>query len=163
MQFFSDEYLMHYGIKGMKWKKKKKGEFRTPESYYEEAYNDAANWVKKPNDKRFLKDLNRTDARGDSARHRSNTLRRIRRSYAKAKPGDYNYNGNNFITAHTEHKTRKLADERRNADLKKARKKAYKKNQRRIARQQKRAKVKNAIKNFVNPPLKVEHHTYLGR
>lgn len=25
MQFFSDDYLMHYGVKGMKWKKKKFG------------------------------------------------------------------------------------------------------------------------------------------
>ena len=39
MQFFSDEYLMHYGIKGMKWKKKKKPELPediTDDAYYEQ-------------------------------------------------------------------------------------------------------------------------------
>lgn len=39
MQFFSDEYLMHYGIKGMKWKKKKKPGLPndiTDDAYYEQ-------------------------------------------------------------------------------------------------------------------------------
>lgn len=156
MQLFSDEYLMHYGIKGMKWKKKK---FRTPESYYEEGMDEYLGRKEKGK----YKKLSRDDAVGNAYRHASNQQRRADREYASIEPGDWNYMGSSHQRAKKAIEgARKIADIKRNDDLKKARTKAYKKNQRRIARQQKRAKVKKAIKNFVDPPLKVEHHTYLG-
>ena len=63
MQFFSDEYLMHYGIKGMKWKKKKKPELPkdiTDDAYYEQypsSWEDSFNMTKE--EKKAMREHNK--------------------------------------------------------------------------------------------------------
>ncbi len=63
MQFFSDEYLMHYGIKGMKWKKKKKPGLPkdiTDDAYYEQypsSWEDAFNMTQE--EKKAMREHNR--------------------------------------------------------------------------------------------------------
>lgn len=63
MQFFSDEYLMHYGIKGMKWKKKKKPGLPkdvTDDAYYEQypsSWEDAFNMT--PEEKKAMREHNK--------------------------------------------------------------------------------------------------------
>lgn len=53
-QLFSEDYLMHHGVKGMKWKKRKrrfleepKGRFETPEEYMYEAGQEYHRQVEK--------------------------------------------------------------------------------------------------------------------
>lgn len=63
MQFFSDEYLMHYGVKGMKWKKKKKPGLPndvTDDAYYEQypsSWEDAFNMTQE--EKKAMREHNR--------------------------------------------------------------------------------------------------------
>lgn len=129
MQFFSDDYLMHYGIKGMKWKKRKGNEeFKTPDEYLADAYSS----VRRSNEASTL--------RGGTKYAKE--VKDWHREVLKH-PGAQN--------AYKEHKLINIrANEARRADLKKAREAAYKKNQKRIAKQQRKAKVKNALKRVKN-------------
>lgn len=165
MQLFSEDYLMHYGIKGMKWKKKKK----QPADYLEEAYQDLGYKL----DGKNVTDVTFSD-RNKRRSHRYNTnVPHYANPSIKYYPKEY------IASTYKVHREAKqaeaLADKRRNADLKEARKKAYKKNQKRVGKQQRRAKVKNAVnrikkKVFVDTSgkqkvgnLYVSHDTHLGR
>ena len=63
MQFFSDDYLMHWGVKGMKWKKKKKPGLPkdiTDDAYYEQypsSWEDSFNMT--PEEKKAMREHNK--------------------------------------------------------------------------------------------------------
>ena len=150
MQFFSDEYLMHYGIKGMKWKKHKKPEDKTPAEYYNEAV-DEVNGVPKIGIRIFRKmGAYKEGSPVDGHRTDSEVARAFKRRLSEGHVDDPRITAAMRDHVQTYRKAQKLADSHRNADLKKARKEAYKKNQKRIAKQQRKAKVKNTLKRVKN-------------
>ena len=118
MQFFSDDYLMHYGVKGMKWKKHKVPEVKTPEEYLNEAYSE-------------VYDMGGTNMKDWTKKRRDweNTVSTI--------PGDSPQRRIRDI--------RERADTKRKYDLRAARETAYHNNQLRIEKQQRKAKVKNTL------------------
>lgn len=124
MQLFSEDYLMHYGVKGMKWKKHKVPEVKTPEEYLDEAYRDKVGSLEGTNNKKWTElrrmteyNANLKGNSGDLARKRLKQLRDVQ------------------DTANT----------RRKYALKAARETAYLNNQARIEKQQRKQKIQNAL------------------
>lgn len=146
MHFFSDDYLMHYGIKGMKWKKKKgPEEFKSPDNYLADAYSSVGRYNEA------------TNLRLGYGKRTKDWHRQAKR---EASVGSHVYKQHKLIDSR--------ADSFRRADQKKALTEAYKKNQKRIAKQQRKARVKNALKKVKNKVFtdtsgmkKVGSHTYV--
>lgn len=154
MQLFSEDYLMHYGIKGMKWKKRKKPEeVKDPNEYLADSfkYFGAPNRaIDLKNGGRYAKDVR------DWHRKAKRELTGERLEWHKS--------------------VDRLADVRRRKAIRASREYGYNKNQKRIAKQQRKARVKNSLKRLKNKifvdtsgkqkvgkHLYVEHDTHLGR
>lgn len=171
MQFFSDEYLMHYGVKGMKWRKHKRnltrnenGEIITdfqmtpaekegvqtysghPEAYLDDAYtlvngHSMSLWPTQS----LLMDPTTNDGRW--AEHERHNIRQTWTDYRREQ--EKTPEGKKRVAV-----IRAAADELRRMDAgsydKKQREKAYHRNEKRLAKQQKKAKVKNSVKRARN-------------
>lgn len=94
MQFFSDDYLMHWGVKGMKWKKRKKryleepeGRFETPDEYMFEAgraYHDQVERKSGTADKgRWMREYANNAHRQDRGYARQQAYKKNQRRIAK--------------------------------------------------------------------------------
>lgn len=96
MQFFSEDYLMHWGVKGMKWKKKKKPELPediTDDAYYEQypsSWEDAFNMT--PEEKKAMRKHNKT-------------AKKLRKMYNKQKDKEWK-NTQKFLKEHPNIKSR---------------------------------------------------------
>lgn len=134
MKLFSDEYLMHYGVKGMKWKKKKKFQedvphVGSPEEYLDEAYRDIIS-VGGADPKKWTRFRRNVESISNSSQQKD-------------------------VDA-----VRETANTRRRNDLRAAREVAYRNNQRRIARQQAMQKAlrKAKKKKFTSRERHVTNH-----
>lgn len=169
MQFFTDEYLMHYGIKGMKWRHHKKSQTRInevgddreliPEDQFqitgatpEEPYDTSTNVYPEAHldtsfgliNGEWLSDtatqaLYWNDPRAERSRKQ---IRERWTNYRRAQ--EQTPEGRKRVEA-----IRAVSDELRRRDLdylRKNREKSYHKRRKKLERQQQRAKVINAVK-----------------
>ena len=146
MQFFSEDYLMHYGIKGMKWKKKKGNQdVKSPDEYLADAYAQVS-----PEGWRRAVDLRNG---GSGAKWTKDHMRSMLNETNGSRNGDI---------YRKYRRMESIANANRRADIKKARKKAYKKNQRRIARQQLKAKIQRRYDKLTgHNGVTVTHDTHV--
>lgn len=165
MQFFSEEYLAHYGVKGMKWRKHKltrnqdgeiitdfhetpatpEPDFDTSIHLYPEVYLDTASGLVNGY---YLSDTATQALYWDDPRLEGER-KKIRQSWTPYRRDmEKTPEGKKRVEA-----IRAVADELRRRDLdymSRQREKAYHKNEKRLEKQQKKAKVKNSIKRAKN-------------
>ena len=132
MQFFSDEYLMHYGIKGMKWKKHiKRNAVVNPENDLYDAIMDVGG---DPHGGEEFTEADLKDIRNEWTKFRrrspeaDNTTPDTKKEYMQS--------------------VYDRARERRRNRVSSERKDAYNKNQERIAKQQRAKTIKKAVKKL---------------
>lgn len=172
MQFFSEDYLMHYGVKGMKWRYHKRqptrnGEFIPADEFYitpaekekpeqftfsphPTAYLDAANGIVNGY---YLSDVDTpylmANGNGSLGGQLENERANIRKFWTA-------YRRNQEKTPEGKRRVeliQKVADELRRQDtdsLREKREKSYHKHRKQVERQQKRAKVVNSVKRAKN-------------
>lgn len=165
MRFFSDDYLMHYGVKGMKWRKHKltrnkdgelitdlhitpatpEPDFDTTINLYPEVHLDTGFGLVNGE---YMSDtatqaLYWNDQRLEGERKK---IREYWTNYRRAQ--EQTPEGRKRVEA-----IRAVSDELRRRDLdymRRKKEKAYHKNEKRIAKQQKKAHVKNSVKRAKN-------------
>lgn len=131
MQFFSDEYLMHYGVKGMKWKKHKRNSVM-PENDLYDAIMDVAG--EQHGGEQF------TEADLKDIRNEWTKFRRY------ATDADTTFHNKEQYMREVYNKARSRRRNRLSAE----RRDAYNKNQERITKQQRAQTIKKAVQKLKN-------------